>query len=67
MSQNGLHLIEIGKSCLANNFIDFVNRYILWYEETCNDSDNCLINVAEEISTDPKENKPVRQKTVSFV
>ena len=29
LAQNGLHLNEIGKSCLANNFINFVNRYIL--------------------------------------
>ena len=27
--QIGLHLNEIGKSCLANNFINFINRYIL--------------------------------------
>ena len=27
--QDGLHLNEIGKSCLANNFINFINRYIL--------------------------------------
>ena len=29
LAQNGLHLNEIGKSCLANNFINFINRYIL--------------------------------------
>ena len=29
LAQDGLHLNEIGKSCLANNFINFVNRYIL--------------------------------------
>ena len=27
--QDGLHLNEIGKSCLANKFINFINRYIL--------------------------------------
>ena len=29
LAQDGLHLKEIGKSCLANNFINFINRYIL--------------------------------------
>ena len=29
LAQNGLHLNEIGKSCLANNFINFINRCIL--------------------------------------
>ena len=29
LAQEGLHLNEIGKSCLANNFINFTNRYIL--------------------------------------
>ena len=29
LAQDGLHLNEIGKSCLANNFINFINRYIL--------------------------------------
>ena len=29
LAQDGLHLNEIGKSCLANNFINFINKYIL--------------------------------------
>ena len=29
LAQDGLHLNEIGESCLANNFINFINRYIL--------------------------------------
>ena len=29
LAQDGLHLNEIGKSCLANNFINFINRCIL--------------------------------------
>ena len=29
LAQDGLHQNEIGKSCLANNFINFINRYIL--------------------------------------
>ena len=29
LAQDGLHLNEIGKSCLANNFINYINRYIL--------------------------------------
>ena len=29
LAQDRLHLNEIGKSCLANNFINFINRYIL--------------------------------------
>ena len=29
LAQDSLHLNEIGKSCLANNFINFINRYIL--------------------------------------
>ena len=29
LAQDGLHLNEKGKSCLANNFINFINRYIL--------------------------------------
>ena len=29
LAQDGLHLNEIGKSCLTNNFIYFINRYIL--------------------------------------
>ena len=29
LTQDGLHLNKIGKSCLANNFINFINRYIL--------------------------------------
>ena len=62
--QDGLHLNEIGKSCLANNFINFINRYILWYEEACNDSDNCLSNVAQENYIDPKENKPVNSSNI---
>ena len=28
-AQDGLHLNKIGKRCFANNFINFVNRYIL--------------------------------------
>ena len=28
-AQDGLHLDEIGRSCLANDFINFINRYIL--------------------------------------
>ena len=31
LAQDGLHLNEIGKSCLAKNFINFINRCILWY------------------------------------
>ena len=29
LAQDGLHLNEIGKSFLANNFINFINRYTL--------------------------------------
>ena len=29
LAQDGLHLNEIVKGCLANNFISFINRYIL--------------------------------------
>ena len=29
LAQDGLHLSKIGKSCLANNFINYINRYIL--------------------------------------
>ena len=29
LAQDGLHLNEIDKSCLANNFINFIYRYIL--------------------------------------
>ena len=29
LAQDGLYLNKIGKSCLANNFINFINRYIL--------------------------------------
>ena len=29
LAQDGLHLKKIGKSCLANNFINFINRYIV--------------------------------------
>ena len=28
-AQDGLHLNEIGRSCLANDFINFINRYLL--------------------------------------
>ena len=62
--QDGLHLNEIGKSCLANKFINFINRYILWYEEACNDSDNCFSNAAQENYIDPKENKPVNSSNI---
>ena len=64
LAQDGLHQNEIGKSCLANNFINFINRYILWYEEACNDSDNCLSNAAQENYIDPKENKPVNSSNI---
>ena len=29
LAQDGLHLNKIGKSCLASNFVNFINRYIL--------------------------------------
>ena len=29
LAQDRIHLKEISKSCLVNNFIDFINRYIL--------------------------------------
>ena len=29
LAQDGIHLNEIGKCCLANNFINFLNVYIL--------------------------------------
>ena len=29
LAQDGLHLNQISKSSLANNFINFINRYIL--------------------------------------
>ena len=64
LAQYGLNLNEIGKSCLANNFINFINRYVLWYEEACNNSDNCLSNAAQENCTDPKENKPVNSSNI---
>ena len=64
LAQDELHLNEISKSCLANNFINFINRYILWYEEACNDSDNCLSNAAQENYIDPKENKPVNSSNI---
>ena len=56
LAQDGLHLNKMGKRCLANNFINFINRYILWYEKACNNSDNCLSNAAQENYIDPKEN-----------
>ena len=62
--QDGLRLKEKGKSRLANNFINFINRYILWYEEACNDSDNCLSNAAEEDYIDTKENKPINSSYI---
>ena len=64
LAQVGFYLNETGKSCLANNFINFINRYILWYEEACNDSDNCLSNAAQENYIDPKENKPVNSSNI---
>ena len=63
-AQDGLHLDEIGRSCLANDFINFINRYILWYEEACNDSDNCLSNASQENYIDPKENQPVNSSYI---
>ena len=63
-AQDGLHLDEIGKSFLANNFVNFMNRYTLWHEEACNGSDNCLINSASKHCTDPKENKPVNSGNI---
>ena len=62
--QDGLHLNEIGKSYLANNFISFINRYILRYEQACHDSDNCLSNAAQENYIDPQENKPVNSSNI---
>ena len=56
LAQDGFHLNKIGKRCFANNFINFVNRYILWYEKVCNNSDNCLSNAAQENYIDPREN-----------
>ena len=53
--QDGLHLNEIGKRSLANNFINVVNKYIFWYEKACNDSDTCLSNAAQEHCTYPKK------------
>lgn len=41
LPQDGLHVNDIGKISLANNFLNFINRYILWNEEAWNDSDNC--------------------------
>ena len=64
LAQDRLHLNEIVKSCLANNFISFINRYILWYEKACNDSDNCLINPVQENYIDPKEYKPVHSNNI---
>ena len=29
LAQDGLHLNKMGKRCLANNLINFINRYIL--------------------------------------
>ena len=37
LAQDVLHLNEVGKLSLANKFINFTNRYILWYKEACND------------------------------
>ena len=64
LAHNGLHLNKIGTSCLANSFINFINRYILWYGEVCNDSDNCLSNAAQRKYIDPKENKPVNSSSL---
>ena len=58
LAQDEFHLNEIGKSSLAINFAKFINRYILWCEEACNDSDNCLSNAFKENCTDLMENKP---------
>ena len=55
-AQDGLHLNKIGKRCFANNFINFINRYILWYKKACNNSNNCLSNAAQENYIDPREN-----------
>ena len=63
--QDGLHLNEIGKSCLANNFINFINRYILWYEEEAwNDLANCLSITTQDNCIDPKENAPVNSSNI---
>ena len=64
LAQDRLHLNEMGKSCLANNFINFISRYILWFEEACNDSDNCLSNATKENYIDPKEYKPVNSSNI---
>ena len=64
LAQYGLHLNEIGKSSLASDFINFINRYILRYEEACNGSGNCLSNAAQENCTDPKENKSVNSGNI---
>ena len=64
LAQDRLHLNEIVKSCLANNFISFINRYILWYEKACNDSDTCSSNAAQENYIDPTENKPVNSSYI---
>ena len=64
LAQDGLHLNEIDKSRLANNFINFINRYILWYEEACSDSGNCLSDAAQENYIDHKENKPVNSSNI---
>ena len=66
LAQDCLHLNKIGKSCFAN-FINFRNRWILWYEEACNNSDNCLSNAVQENCTDPKENKPVNSENILVV
>ena len=58
-AQDGLRLNEIGKSSLTNHFINFINKYILWYEEACSDFDNCLSNAVQDNCTDFRENKPV--------
>ena len=46
------------------NFINFINSYILWYEEVCNDSDNCFSNAAQKNYIDPKEYKPVNSSNI---
>lgn len=59
LAQNRLHLTEMGKPFLVNHLINFMNQYILRYEETYNDSDYCLSNACQEKCTDSKENNPV--------
>lgn len=41
----------------SENFMNFINKYILWYGESYNDFDSFLINTVQGSCTDAKEKK----------